>query len=144
MSVQIADHKIALREYLRAQSSVTEVVAAGHIVLDFQDVTGPGNWVVLSRAGGSVDLATPMRIPRVDLVCYGANRWEAIRVITRVGEALGLNEPMAIPRIEGYGVVITDIQAEADVTESTDDRLPGVEASVPFAMQPLRLWVHNV
>jgi hypothetical protein len=144
MSVQIADHKIALRDFIRAQASVTAIVPSSRIVLDYGQVTDAGNWLVLSRSGGMVDLYVPVRKPRVDIVCYGANRWEAVRLMQTVGTALGFYNPRAVPRIQGTGVVITDIQPEADITEGTDTTVPGLDASVPFAMQATILTVHTL
>lgn len=135
MSVTTPDHKIALRDYLRGHAGVTAIATTERIVLDFQAVTAPGNWIVLSRSGGGVDLYTPMRLPRVDIVTYGANRWEAIRLMEAVSDVLGLDDRMKVPRIEGSGVIITDILPEADVTEGSDNLIPGIEAELPFAFR---------
>lgn len=139
----IPDHKVALRDYLRTRQAITNAIASHRIVMDIHDVNDVGNWIVLSRAGGTVETDIPLRRPRVDVSCYGANRWEAVRLAETVAGELGVYNPRAVPRIVGTGVIITDIQAEGDINEGTDERVPGLNARVPFAMQALRLVVHR-
>jgi hypothetical protein len=141
--VTIPDHKIALRDYLRSVSVVTDVVSVERIVLSRDAITNPGNWLVLSRAGGSVDMWVPLRRPRVDLIAYGSNRYEANRLLYVAGVALGIYHPRNVPRIASTGVIITDIYAESDGVEGDDDSVPGVEATVPFTVLPIRLTVHE-
>jgi hypothetical protein len=143
MSVQIADHKIALRNFLRGNANVTAVVPSERIVLEEDKVTHVANWIVLSRSGGNPDSSTPMRVPRVDIVCYGVNRWEAVRIIETVATVLKLFDPPNSPRIEHSGVILTDMRPEGDVIEGTNDRIPGVEARVPFTVLAIRMNRHH-
>jgi hypothetical protein len=145
VSVTIPDFKIPVRNYLRSVAAITTITgSADRIVLDYEAVKDARHWVVLTRQGGRVDLETPVRRPRLDVVCYGQNSWEAQRLMYTVGAALGLYDPRSVPRITGSGVVITDIQAEGEVSEGTDDTVPGVQSPVPFAMTAVILVVHTL
>jgi hypothetical protein len=145
MSIVVPDHKIALRDYLQSQASILSIIGTTErVVTDFESVKDARHWIVLTRAGGTRDLYVPIRRPRIDIVCYGSIRWEATRLASAVSDVLGLDDVRKVPRIEAHNVIITDIQPDGDMTDGLDDRVPGVNARIPFVFQSVVLTVHRV
>lgn len=99
----IPDYVGALIAYLRAQTAVTDLVPAERITGRLPDAEGMPRFHITFQktGGGGNDRYVPIMKPRVDMRCYGATPYEAMRLFRTVN-------PYLVPQSRNVGFRATD------------------------------------
>lgn len=110
----IPDYVSALVAHLRGAEIVTTIVPAARIAMEINSAEGlPRSNVIVRKAGGSgSDVSMPYYRGRLDIHCYGATGYEAMRLARAIQAAL-IPEDRKSTRIHAQDCVIASVGMES-------------------------------